>query len=434
MTLTRRILQQGRLLPALALVLGAGIEPALADDADVQRLEARVAELESMVRQLVSSQAQQPPPVTRDPDPPPMSASGSSEYKFGGYIKADAMFSNYGSGDLAPGSAGTQFYIPGTIPVGDGSSQGPDADFQARESRIFFRSDHKTAGGSAVTTYLEMDFFLGSGGDERVSNSYNPRMRHAFIKYDDWLFGQTWSTFQDVTALPENLDFVGPAESTTFVRQTQARYTNGAWEFALENPETTITPFMGGGRMVTDDGWLPDIAARYTAKLDNGHIKVAGLVRQLEFDDGDNDDTEAGYALSVSGKHMVGRDDFRWMATAGSGVGRYLGLNTANGAVFDADGDLEAIDQYGAFASYRHFWGASSWRSNLTFGYLSIDNDTDLTGGGATKNAYSVHANLLFEPIPKMTIGGEVLYAKREIENGDDGDMTRFIFSAKYGF
>jgi len=50
------------------------------------------------------------------------------------------------------------------------------------------------------------------------------------------------------------------------------------------------------------------------------------------------------------------------------------------------------------------------------------------------KEHYSVHVNLLFDPIPKMTIGAEFMYASRELESGIDGDMTRFIVSAKYAY
>ena len=420
----------------LTMLCAAG--PVSAQSPEVAALEARVAELEALVRQLVVEQpAPKPAPApsvtqrTGDPgDPGP-----SSSYKFGGYVKLDAMWSDYGAGDLAPGSAGTQFYIPATIPVGGTPSEGPDLDMQGRETRIHFRSDHVLDGGDKVGTYLEMDFFLSPGGNERVSNSYNPRMRHAFFKYNNWLFGQTWSTFQDVGALPENLDFVGPAESTVFIRQPMVRYTKGPWEFAIENPETTITPFGGGSRIVSDDGAVPDLVGRYTANLNNGYIKAAALVRQLAYKTAGVDTDEMAYGISISGKHTFGDagDDFRWMATYGSGTGRYLGLNTSNGAVLDSNGNLEAIDQWGAFGSIRHFW-SPKWRSNLTLGYLSNDNDITLTGTGVTSEVYSVHANLLFSPVPKMTVGGEILYAERELESGDDGDMTRFIFSAKYAF
>lgn len=416
------------------VVLAAG-GPAYAQDADqdkIERLEARVAELEAMVRQLVGVKAAEEGPTSLAEREPAVEPPSQTKYAFGGYVKADAMFSDYGAGDLPPGSAGTQFYIPATIPVG-GEGEGYDADFQARESRINFRADHETADGDQVSAYIEMDFFLSPGGDERVSNSYNPRLRHAFVRYNNWTFGQTWTTFQDVGVLPDQLDFIGPSEGTVFGRQDMIRYKRGAWEFAAENPETTITPFGGGARIVSDDGTMPDLVARYTHNLNNGYLKAAALVRQLDYDIDGQSDTESAYGLSLSGKHQFGQDDIRWMATWGSGTGRYLGLNTANDAVLDADGNLEAIDQYGGFVAFRHFW-RPKWRSSFTLSYLSIDNDIALTGTGVTKDVYSIHANLLYEPLPKLVIGGEVMYAEREIESGLDGDLTRFLFSTKYGF
>ena len=402
---------------------------AQAKDPDVEALEARVAELEALVRQMTGKQSASSVATK----PIQGATAAKSSYKFGGYIKLDGMLSDYSGGDLAPASLGTQFYVPATIPVGGSPGEGPDLDMQARETRINFKSDHVLASGDKLSTFIEMDFFLGSGGNERVSNSYNPRMRHAFLKYNNWLAGQTWSTFQDVGALAENLDFIGPSEGTTFVRQAQVRYTSGAWEFAIENPETTITPFGGGTRIVSDDGSIPDLVARYTAKLDNGYIKAAGLVRQLDYKTAAFDDSETAYGLSLSGKHMFGEDDIRWMATVGSGTGRYLGLNTSNGAVLDANGNLKAIDQWGGFVSYRHFWDAQ-WRSNFTLSYLSNDNDQALTGIGVTKDVYSVHANLLFQPIEKMTVGGEIMFAERTLESDLSGDMTRLLLSAKYAF
>jgi len=412
---------------SLSLFLLPG--PLLAHDADHTALETRVARLEALIEQLTgeATPTQATAPTSAEPQ------SSSSRYEFGGYIKFDAMLSDYGGGDLPPGSPGTQFYIPAAIPAGDAAAESPGTDIQGRESRINFRSEHVLNGGDKLRTFLEMDFFVSPGGNERVSNSFNPRLRHAYFRYNDWLFGQTWSNFQDVSALPENLDFIGPAESTTFVRQAQIRYSHGPWQFSIENPETTITPFGGGTRVVADDGSTPDFAGSYFANLANGHIRAALLFRELSCTDIGIDDTERAFGLSVAGKHIFGDDDVRWMATIGRGTGRYLGLNTADDAVLDSNGKLQAIDQWGAFVSLRHFWN-SKWRSNLTFGYLNNEHDTALTGTDVTKDVYSVHVNLLYEPVPRMTVGGELLYAKRALETDATGDMLRTILSAKYVF
>ncbi len=423
---------------AIGLAIFAISTTSYAQSSEVEALEQRVAELEALVEALAAGQAQTAPQPAAAPAAPAAPAdSGSTpehSYSFGGFIRLDAKFSDYSAGDLAPGSAGTQFYIPGTIPVGTGSGEGPDLNVDAKATRINFRSNHDLASGDELSTFLEMDFYLSPGGNERVSNSYAPRLRHAFIKYNDWLIGQTWSTFQDVSVLPETMDFIGVPDGTTFMRQAMVRYTNGNWEFAAENPETTITPNGGGPRIVADDDGFPDLVARYTIPLDGGHIKIAGLARQLAYDIGGVSDSESSLSLSVSGKHMIGEDDdIRWMVTTGSGVGRYLGLNTGNGAVIDPTGNLEAIDQTGFFVAYRHVWNPQ-WRSSIMYSALSIDNDVTLTGTGVTSDVYSANVNLVYQPVPKLTLGGEIMFAEREIESGLDGDMTRVIFSAKYAF
>ncbi len=453
---------------SIATVLGCSWSGSIfADGDDVAALEARIAELEKLVHQLMQTQSAPPVVASADVEAKAEAAAEAKvvamldeheqataekvhkhSYAFGGFIKTDVIYSDYDSGSSS--GAGRDFYIPGTIPVGDGPGESY-LDFHAKESRINFKSTHNLDNGAKIGTFLEMDFMLSGQGDERVSNSFAPRIRHAFVTYNKWLVGQTWMTFFNVGALPENLDFVGPAESTIFGRQPMIRYTNGPWQFAVENPETTVTPYSewkgGPGRVVTDDTQMPDLVLRYNMKGDWGSFTAAGMVRQLSYDgtytysDPDiedatksvaiDDDTN-GWGISLSGKFVFGnKDDFRWMVSTGSGMGRYMGLNTANGAVLDMHGNLHAIDSTGVFGSYRHLWN-DKWRSNLTLGYLTVDNDTDLTGMGVTKNASSLHVNMIYSPQPKLDFGLELLLADREIESGADGDMTRVQFSAKY--
>ena len=51
-----------------------------------------------------------------------------------------------------------------------------------------------------------------------------------------------------------------------------------------------------------------------------------------------------------------------------------------------------------------------------------------------TKNATSYHINAIYSPVPKLDFGLEFMYADREVESGNDGDLTRLQFSAKYAF
>ena len=453
-----RTTRQMSLSLGLAIVL---CTPAVAQEDDrVAELEARVAELEALVRQQVESgaAAQAPAPVTSAAVDASVEARAEAvaeqkvqemlaeekaaqeardkrhSLKIGGYVKADYLYSDYSGGSVAANSVGRDFYVPATIPVGsDGESY---TDFHAKETRIHLTSEHNLESGDYIKAYIEMDFLVGDNGDERISNSYQPRMRHAFVQWNNWLFGQTWNTIFNVGALPDLLDFVGPSESTVFGRQAMIRYTRGPWQISAENPETTITPFGGGSRIVSNDNDYPDLVGRYNFSGDWGQWSIAGILRELSYENRDLgfDTTELGYGVSVAGKFNVGeKDDFRWMVSGGRGLGRYVGLNIVNGAVLDENGELEAIDTLSAFLAYRHFW-SDRFRSSVALGWFSADNPVELTGLNVTKEAQSFHANFIWTPLPKLDLGVEYIFANREIESGADGDLNRFQFSAKYAY
>ena len=359
---------------------------------------------------------------------------GGTDVKFSGYIKLDAMVSDYSEGSLGAQNLNRDFYIPSLTPV-SGVEESAHFDAHARQSRFRFTTTTDTEEGDKITGVLEFDFLVTNNGNERISNSYTPRMRHAFLKYKNWTVGQTWSTFMDVGALPETVDFIGVTDATIFDRQPLVKYTSGAWEFALENPETTVTPNGGGGRIVADDNNVPDFVARYTSKQDWGYFKVAGLLRQIKYEDGANiDGSSSAWGVSLTSKiNLDGGDDVRLMFNRGSGLGRYIGLNAANGAVITPDGDLEAIDSYGYAIAYRHLWN-EKMRSSITFSALNIDNDTALTGMSVTESTYSARVNLMYSPTKAISVGAEYTRAHREVESGLEGDMDRIQFMAKYAF
>ncbi|WP_233453960.1 DcaP family trimeric outer membrane transporter [Tsuneonella flava] len=355
---------------------------------------------------------------------------GDTRVTLGGYIKLDGKTIRTSGGQMANGSVGRDFLLPGLIPVG-GAASGWDTDFHARQSRIIVKTS-TPVGDKSVGTHLELDFMTTSGGDQRVSNSYSPRMRQAFITYDGWLFGQTWSTFQNVSALPDTLDFVGTMPGTVFVRQPMIRYkSKGGLSVAIENPETTLTSATGA-RIQPGDDKLPDLVLRY----DKSGFAIAGIVRQLSASDAilPSNDSAVAYGVSVSGVvPFGGKDDLRFMATAGKGLGRYLGANIVNDAAIDASGKLDPIATYSGFAAYRHFWGPKL-RSTIAGSYFKADNPVLLTGNTPTDEVWNALANIIYSPVPKLDLGIEYMYANRKNEAGLDGNLQQVQVSAKYAF
>ncbi|MCK7459376.1 DcaP family trimeric outer membrane transporter [Idiomarina aminovorans] len=359
-----------------------------------------------------------------------------TDIDFGGYVKLDMLVSDYADG-LAPDSAniGRQQYIPSITPV-DGNGDDLATDFHARQSRFFLTSKTQLDNGETLTGHIEMDFQLTPDGDERISNSYNPRLRQAFLKYGNWTFGQTWSNFQDLNILAESVDFIGITDGIIFNRQAQIRYTSGGFSASIENPETTVTP-AGGGRIVSSDGFIPDVTFKYTGKADNLTWQASALLRQLAYDvtETGDDETTFGYGVSFGAKYTFGMDDIRASITTGYGLGRYLGLNTWNGAYIDSNGELEAIDSTGVSFAYRHFW-TEKLRSNVVYSRGWADNDGELLAlaGDMTEYTQRLAFNLMYSPASNLTFGAEISQANRETEANDDGDLNRLQLMAMYKF
>ena len=311
--------------------------------------------------------------------------------EFGGYIKADGR------------------YVNGTVPyrdywIGSGAVGADDSEFRfnARETRFNTKYTH-----GEVVGFLEFDLYGGNSkvGNEVISNSYAPRLRHAFIKYENWLIGQTWTTFMNTGAIPETADFGGPLVGEAFIRQGQLRYTYGGLQLALENPENY------GGEDSSDK--LPDFVGKYSFKGDWGGVSVSALVRKLDSVGVD----EVTLGMSIAGKiNTFGKDDFRFQFSKGE-LGRYVGVVVAKD-VFD--GKVEETTAYSL--AYRHFW-SDDLRSTLFYGKGKAEL--------ANTNRSHYGVNLFTNLTEKLSVGME--YGNYDVSDlGVEGDSDYFQLTAKY--
>ena len=428
-----------RMLPwILGAVAAASIPQAWA----APELNAEIEALKQRIQSLEARQEQPPPAATTNGE-----KFGETQISWGGHVKLDALYSRFSEGEVTQGTA-RDFYLPNATPVGNGDKSREFLDLHAKETRLFVKS-RTPLSGHTLGTHVELDFIVNqsSSANERVTNAYTPGFRRAFVTWDNWLFGQEWTTFQNLAALPEVLDFVAfPSECTVFNRQPQVRYTAGPWSLSLENPETSILPYGGGAIFDSHDAKLPDAIARYDFRFGNGHeLSLAGIVRQLAIHDAPivdgngveiasgRNDKASGYGASLAGKLNLGTDDLKFMISGGKGIGRYLALGTSADAVVDGSNELEPVEVFAAYLAYRHAW-TSRWRSTVTASMFRADNDIALTGAAATRQVHSVSVNLLYSPVPRLTFGGEFRHAEREIENGLDGALDRLQLSVKFAY
>jgi hypothetical protein len=294
---------------------------------------------------------------------------------FGGFIQGDIR---YIDGNASSSLVNDDFWIGHAT-----KEEISNTRFSANSTRFNTKYVH-----GDLTGFIEMDFY-GGGGNEKLTNSRHPRLRHAFIKYKEWTVGQTWSTFINTSALAEAADFAGPLVASGFIRQDLVRYTTGNFQVAIENPESYGGSV--GSKGYGNQDSIPDVIAKYTFKGDWGNVAIAGLARQLTSVSG-NDESAFGYGITGRIK-TFGKDDLRFQFHGGN-TGRYVGAAAATDIVGEEVEETTAI-----MVSYRHFWN-ESLRTNVFYGNTETEEtDRDRTHWGI---------NIFKSITPKLSYGFEI--------------------------
>lgn len=373
--------------------------------------------------------------------------NGSTRIKIGGFLKTVVTMSKWDDGSVAANSLGRDFYLPSTIPFRTAvpARSTTNNDYSAKHTRLWLNLDSNVA-GHVLKGYLETDFQTSAGtqGSERTTNGYNLALRRAYVQFDNLTVGQDWSTFQNVSTLPESTDFVGTTDGTVFVRQPLVRYskklgTKATLHVALENGETQSATGPTLATVENDQDKLPDIAARLNVTTPLGEFALAGVGRQLRVDSGAVKDTAFGWGVSGSGKLVFGdkkQHDLRFMATYGEGLGRYVGLNFSPDAIVSAGGQLETPSLFAGFAALR-IGLTPSVRTNLMASYQDVSYPGGFAAGyfsGFNEKAYSYAANIFWTPAKGFDLGAEYRHGVRELVSGATGQLDRVEFAAKYSF
>lgn len=344
----------------------------------------------------------------------------------GGFVKTDIVY------NFDPLQIKDRFIV-GSIPVGVNDTTGDEAQssITADQSRLNFDLRTPTDFG-IMRAFIEGDF-AGSGDTFR--------MRHAFGQWRHMLAGKTWSTFMDPDASPEELDFEG-LNGRINVRQAQVRFmpTFGKdyeLQFALEDPNPEIQNGSGVTR-------TPDmvVAGRFQPR-DRLHVKLALLVREIRGQDTTTGDVEKQWAwgTSLSGRYMTprldARDSLLFQLNYGDAIGRYVNDLSSIGnydGIFDpANSDLQLFTVTSGYVSWQHWWGFKNLRSNFTFGMVDVNNP-GFVESDSYKRTLRLSSNLIWTPIPRIDIGGEYLWGRRENKDGERGDATQLQFAVKYRF
>ncbi len=342
----------------------------------------------------------------------------------GGYAKVDFIQDFSGIGNAFD-------FQTNSIPA-EGTSAAEESGrttIHARETRV--NMDLRShSGATKFRVFVEGDFY-GDG------NAF--RLRHAYGELGGLLGGQTWSTFQDISARPLTIDFEGP-DGEVFVRQAMIRYTrvfspNWTWAVAVENPSPQFAVPSGVQGVARSSA--PDVPTYVRYQTKRGHFQVAGILRQLRFDAGPGfaDVSKTGWGVNATfAVKTIGQDELQGMYAFGDGVARYIeSLGGQNvDAVLTADGELTTLRSRALVVGYTHHW-LKNLRSGLSYSFADVDGIS--TEAGSTIDGTSdVRGNLIWTPYHLVDIGGEVLWGQRDNQNGTSGDAWRGQFAMIFHF
>ena len=433
-----------KIIAVLLLCPGIG-QPALGAtneelEQEVTDLKARVAYLEERLARLIDH-AETTATNAAPTNPAPQVAHVEQEeteperpsMSIGGDIRLDLIANSRSVGGAGGPNASDVFFVPAAIPVDD-TGERHQLSSSARASRLWFNATTPTPYGN-LGAYIEMDFFSRDGaGNERSSNAYNPRMRHAYASFRNFTLGQTTSTFQNMTAFPEINS--GPAGILN-TRQPVIRYTvdrdDYSLSFAAEQPETTLYD-LAGSKIAVDDDRVPDLVARIDWQRQNGNISLAGVLRELRLDDPVLSDSATGGGLSVSGRwYTRGANNLKFSASYGEGIGRYVSYNSFMDGWMTPAGDLELIPLTAGHVAYQHWWN-SRWRSNVVIGYAEADYDAGELLQAIDEQYLSWHLNLFWSPISQASFGIEWLHGRRDLRDGRSAELDRILLTMLYKF
>lgn len=367
-----------------------------------------------------------------------VTATDTSAISVGGRVKLDAIYNSRSAGGNSGSNSGDLAFFPSAIPV-NGSGEDDQFSFNARQTRLWLKGYSPSDYGE-MAGYIEIDFNSSSGAsNEKVSNSWVPRLRHAYGTLGGITLGQTYTTFMNVSAYPEINDLNGPVGIMN-IRQPLFRYGLeqdwGNLYLAMENPETTLVT-ASGTRIAPDDDRLPDMIAKLEFSSDWGNWTLSGMAREIRSDGAlvaNIEDSIWGGAVSAAGRiRLHNRDNLRFNLSYGNALGRYLSFNAFDDGMIDNLGHINLNEIIGGYLAYQHWW-SDDLRSSISAGFAHADNNPLVDPSRVSNFFYSTHLNLIWNPSLNASIGIEWLHGYRELEDGRDGRIDRIQLTSIYNF
>ena len=448
-------------LVVIPLLLLAAILPASAQSAqgpDLQQLKSKLEQLEQEMQQLKgqinAAEAQtpaKPAPSTIEgavatQKPPEATESEVKEQNntidFYGFVMLDTGY-DFKTNDpnwfdvVRPtklASAPGEFAPDGKVYMG------------VRQTRFGVKTSTPTSLGELKT---QVEFELYGTGVDAGQTTF--RLRHAYGELGQFGAGQTWSPFMDIDVFPNSLEYWGPS-GMVFFRNVQFRWMpirddRTRLVFAVERPGASAD---GGAyanfiqvQNVEPKFDMPDFSGHIRFIRDWGYIQAAAIARKITWVDTnkslpDLSGDAFGWGINLtSNVKFSKRDVGRFEAIYGAGVENYMndapidvGVKT-NFSNPNSPVKGVALPVLGIVSFLDHNW-SDRFSTSTGYSLINIFNSNGETASDFHQGHYAL-TNLLFHPVPKVTIGSEFQFGRRvNFKDGFNTNDYRLQFSFKY--
>jgi hypothetical protein len=317
-----------------------------------------------------------------------------------------------------------------------------------RQTRFGVKAGIPTEMGELKTTF-EFELF-GTGVDAGQTTF---RLRHAYAELGQFGAGQTWSPFMDPDVFPNSIEYWGPS-GMVFFRNVQIRWTpiqegDSRLVLALERPGASADQGNYADRIALQNikprFQYPDLSGHYKYGQQWGYVQLAGIVREMKWDDlnGDAVDlsgTGTGWGLNLSSNLKVTPNDVvRLQYMYGNGVENYM-----NDATTDVGVATETVNGVphikgktlpvqGAVAFLDHNW-SPKLSTSIGWSNVTIYNSNGQAANAFRQGNYAL-VNLLATPVKNWMYGAELQWGERSnYKDGFTTDQFRVQFSVRANF
>jgi len=318
--------------------------------------------------------------------------------------------------------------------------------FGVRQTRFGVKTSTPTALGD-LKTQFEFELF-GTGVDAGQTTF---RLRHAYGELGQFGAGQTWSPFMDIDVFPNSLEYWGP-NGMAFFRNVQIRWMpirsdSTRLTFALERPGASADQGIYANRIelqnIKPRFNLPDFT--WSARLLRrwGYVQAAGIFRKIGWVDTSGgpfnfSGTAFGWGLNATSNVKLGKNSVgKFEVVYGEGIENYMNdapvdigvQNNFSNPVSPVKG--VPLPVLGLVSFIDHNW-SDRFSSSIGYSMLNIENSDAQKPSDFHQGHYAL-TNLLYHPVPAVTIGGEFQFGRRvNFRDGFNFNDYRAQFSFKY--